>query len=115
MAKEYVYTKKGTKVSMNDAALQIAEEYFGVNRERPLTKEKPIELLKLPKKVEIIKAKIPEPQDSETNIDIIKAIPLDPQDSKAGIKANEINPLKTQDLKTEFKSTVTKKPTKKKK
>ena len=98
MAKEYVYTKKGTKVSMNDAALQIAEEYFGVNRERPLTKEKPIELLKLPQKVEIIKAKTPEPKDSEAKVDIIKA-----------------NPPKPPDLKTEFKSTVTKKPTKKKK
>jgi len=36
------------------------EKHFGITRIRPNLKEKPIELLKLPQKIEIIKAKPPE-------------------------------------------------------
>lgn len=49
-------TKDGTHIRMNEAAFKIAEKYFGVSRSLPAIKETPVELLKLPKKVEVIKA-----------------------------------------------------------
>ena len=49
-----VTTKDGTRVLMNEAALRIAEKHFGVMRTKVVTKETPIELLKI-RKEEIIK------------------------------------------------------------
>jgi len=73
MAKYTVVNKRGAKVRMNDAALRIAERHFGVNRSRPTTKEVPVELLKLPTKIEIIKAQpIPPPIAKAPVIEIVK-------------------------------------------
>jgi len=52
-----VFTEDGKIISLGENALRIAEKHFGVTRVRPNVKEKPIELLKLPPKIEIIKAK----------------------------------------------------------
>ena len=60
-------TKDGARIRMNAAAFEIAEKHFGVTRSFPAIKETPVELLKLPKKVEVIKAapKDPEPPAPE--------------------------------------------------
>lgn len=71
--KNVVINKRGAKVRMNEAALKIAEKHFGVNRARAITKEVPPELLNLPSKIEIIKAKpIPEPVAKAPVIEIQK-------------------------------------------
>lgn len=49
-------TKDGTRIRMSQTAFEIAEKHFGVTRSFPAIKETPVELLKLPKKVEVIKA-----------------------------------------------------------
>jgi hypothetical protein len=54
--KQQVLTKKGVKIRLNDAALEIARRHFGVDVSHPDMKAVPIELLRLPKKIEIIKA-----------------------------------------------------------
>ena len=59
MAKKFhdVILPNGLTGRMNDAALRIAERHFGVIRSRPATKEIPIEIKNLPKRIDIIKAK----------------------------------------------------------
>lgn len=59
--KKEVLTKHGVKIRLNDAALEIARKHFGVSESRPEAREVPIELLRLPKKIEIIKAVKEEP------------------------------------------------------
>ena len=54
--KEEVINKYGKRVRMNEAARRIAEQHFGVNKPRPITKVVPAELLKLPKRIDITKA-----------------------------------------------------------
>jgi hypothetical protein len=54
--KQVVINKHGVKIRLNDAALEIAQRHFGVNQPHPEAKAVPIELLRLPKKIEIIKA-----------------------------------------------------------
>lgn len=73
MAKNIVINKHGAKIRMNDAALRIAEKHFGINRSRPTTKETPIELLKLPKRIDIIKA-IPLPDKKLPKIEVTEKI-----------------------------------------
>jgi hypothetical protein len=51
-----VVNKDGARIRMNAAAFEIAEKHFGVTRSFPAIKETPVELLKLPNKVEVIKA-----------------------------------------------------------
>ena len=55
MEKKLVTTKKGVQVRMNDVAQKMAEKHFGLGRHSPMTRETPIELLKMPK-VDITKA-----------------------------------------------------------
>lgn len=55
--KQYVTTRSGSRVRMNEAALEVARKHFGVNQSRPgIIQEVPIELQRLTKKIEIIKA-----------------------------------------------------------
>jgi hypothetical protein len=81
--KEEVINKYGKRVRMNEAAREIAERHFGVNKPRPITKVVPAELLKLPKRIDIIKA-------IET-IEIPKVVPQKiepaPEPVKAAVKA----------------------------
>jgi hypothetical protein len=77
--KQQVLTKKGVKIRLNDAALEIARRHFGVDVSHPDMKAVPIELLRLPKKIEIIKAvrevlpdKIEVPVDTPTVEEIKK-------------------------------------------
>jgi hypothetical protein len=56
ITKKVVLNKHGQRIRMNEAALRIAEAHFGINQPSVKTKEVPIELLRLPKKIEIIKA-----------------------------------------------------------
>ena len=58
MAKQYVNVN-GNLIRMNDAAYEIAKEHFGAMKTKA-PKELPIELIKLPPRIEIIKAKEPE-------------------------------------------------------
>lgn len=108
MAKNVVVNSRGARIRMNDAALRIAEKHFGISRSRPVTKEIPIELLQLPKKVNIIKpappviaAPAPEP------IPIVKEAPV-----IAAAAPVETAPEVT---KAEPKAAPKKKPTAKKK
>ncbi len=59
--KKVVLNKFGKKIRLNDAALKIALKHFGIidsdSRSNSMLKEVPIEFLRLPKKIEIIKAK----------------------------------------------------------
>lgn len=57
-----VVNKDGARIRMNAAAFEIAEKHFGVTRSFPAIKETPVELLKLPKKVEVIKAAPKDPE-----------------------------------------------------
>ena len=63
MAKEFVNVN-GNLIKMNEAAYQIAKEHFGAMKTK-VPKELPIELIKLPPRIEIIKAKEPELQVPE--------------------------------------------------
>jgi len=51
--------KNGMEVRLSEVALRIAERHFGITRDRPIVKEVPLELLKLPKKIDIIKTEVP--------------------------------------------------------
>ena len=63
MAKDFVNVN-GNLIKMNEAAYQIAKEHFGAMKTK-VPKELPIELIKLPPRIEIIKAKEPELQVPE--------------------------------------------------
>jgi len=77
MAKKIsVFTEDGKIVSMGENALRIAEKHFGVTRVRPNVKEKPIEVLKLPPKIEIIKAKPPETKSPVVEIPKIPVVEI---------------------------------------
>ena len=56
LEKHNVLNKRGVEVRMNDAALRMAEKYFGVNRIKPVIRQVPTEVLNLPKRIDIIKA-----------------------------------------------------------
>ena len=56
--KHLVTTRSGVQVMMNDAALRIAEKHFGVSKAHTIPRETPIEILKLPSEIDIIKAEV---------------------------------------------------------
>lgn len=85
--KQYVTTRTGSRVRMNEAALEIARKHFGINQSRPeIIQEVPIELQRLTKKIEIVKAvekkeipkvlklpELPKVELPKTDVQIVKA------------------------------------------
>ena len=72
--KQYVIVK-GRKQRMSELAFQIASAHFGATKPNAVTKEVPIELLKLPNKEDIIKAQPKEEVKQEAVKEAPKAEP----------------------------------------
>jgi len=89
--KKVVLNKYGQKIRLSDFALAIAKAHFGVTDFAPRTKEVPLELLKLPKKLEIIKAvEKPTEKTVEKSVELPKEEgPTVTEVKKRGRKKNE--------------------------
>lgn len=63
--KKKVFNERGQAIRMNDIALRMAERHFKVSERMDVRKDTPTELLDLPQKVEIVKAKKKEQEVKE--------------------------------------------------
>jgi hypothetical protein len=63
--KKKVFNERGQAIRMNDIALRMAERHFKVSERAYIRKDTPTELLDLPQKVEIVKAKKKEQEVKE--------------------------------------------------